>query len=131
MTGYKTKFTKLELMDEGFVTYRDNNKGKILVNGVISNGSLFNIKNVFLVEGLKYNLISISQLCDTGYKVVLEPNHCLILDVCGSMVLVWKRVNKLYFLNFHHASNNIQCLLAKDDDTWLWHKGFVTYICII
>jgi len=22
----------------------------------------------------------------------------------------------------HHASNSIQCLLTKDDDTWLWHR---------
>jgi len=60
MTGDKTKFAKLELKEEGFVTYGDNNKGKILRNGVKGNGSSFNIKNVLLVEGLKHNLISIS-----------------------------------------------------------------------
>jgi len=59
MTGDKTKFAKLELKDEVFVTYGDNNKGRILGNGVISNKSSFNIKNVFLVEGMKHNLISI------------------------------------------------------------------------
>jgi len=60
MTGDKTKFAKLELKEEGIVTYGDNNKGRILGNGVIGNGSSFNIKNVLLVEGLKHNLISIS-----------------------------------------------------------------------
>jgi len=60
MTGDKTKFAKLELKEEGFETYGDNNKGKILENGVIGNGSSFNIKNVLLVEGMKHNLISIS-----------------------------------------------------------------------
>jgi len=30
MTGDKTKFAKLELKEEGFVTYGDNNKGIIL-----------------------------------------------------------------------------------------------------
>jgi len=49
MTGDKSKFAKLELKDEGFVTYGDNNKGKILENGVISNGFSFHIKNVLLV----------------------------------------------------------------------------------
>jgi len=53
MTGDKTKFVKLELKDEGFVTYGDNNNGRILGNGVISNGYSFNIKNVLLVEGVK------------------------------------------------------------------------------
>jgi len=32
MIGDKTKFAKLELKEEGFVTYGDNNKGKILGN---------------------------------------------------------------------------------------------------
>ena len=44
MTGDQTKFEKLRLKDEGFVTYEDNNKGKILGTGVINNGSSFNIK---------------------------------------------------------------------------------------
>jgi len=107
ITGEKTKLAKLELKDEGFVTYGDNNKGKILGSGVISNGSSFNIKNVLLVEGLKHNLISISQFCDKGFKVVFELNHCLIYDACGSIILIVKRVNNLYLLDMHHASFNI------------------------
>jgi len=44
MTSDKTKFPKLDLKDKGFVTYGDNNKGRILGNGIISNGSSFKIK---------------------------------------------------------------------------------------
>jgi len=122
MTGDKTKFTKLELKEEGFVTYGDNNKGRILGNGVIGNESSFNIKNVLLVEGLKHNLISISQLCDKNFKFMFEPNNCLIYDACGSIVLICKKVNNIYLLDLHHASFSIHCLLTKEDDTWLWHK---------
>ena len=50
MTRDKTKFVKLELKEEWFVTYEDNHKGRILRNGVIGNGFSFNIKNVLLVE---------------------------------------------------------------------------------
>jgi len=56
--GDKSKFAKLELKDESFVTYGDNNKGRILRSGVISNGASFNIHNVLLIEGLKHNLIN-------------------------------------------------------------------------
>ena len=122
MTRDKTKFAKLELKEEGFVTYGDNNKGRIRGSGVISNGSSFSIKNVLLVEGLKHNLISISQLCDKGFKVMFEPNNCFIYDVCGSIVLIGKRVNNIYLLDMHHASFSIHCLLTKEDDTWLWHR---------
>ena len=99
------------------MTYSDNNKGRILGSGVISNEASFNIHNVLLVKGLKHNLISISQLCDKGFKVMFEPNHCLIYDACGSILLVGKRVNYIYLFNLHHASFNIHCLLTKDDDS--------------
>jgi len=122
MISDKTKFAKLNLKDEGFVTYGDNNKGKILENGMISNGSSFNIKNVLLIEGLKHNLIIISQLCDNGFKVVFEPSHCLIFISRGSIVLIGKKVNNIYLLDLHHALNNIQCFLTEDDDTWLCHR---------
>ena len=122
VTGDKTKFAKLELKEEGFVTYGDNNKGRILGNGVIGNGSSFNIKNVMLVEGLKPNLISISQLCDKGFKVMFKPNNCLIYDAHGIIFLTGNRVNNIYLPDLHHASFSIHCLLTKEDDTWLWHR---------
>ena len=112
----------MELKEEGFVTYGDNNKGRILGNGVIGNGSSFNIKNVLLVEGLKHNLISISQLCYKGFKVMFEPNNCLMYDVHGSIVLIGKNVNNIYLLDLHHASLSIHCLLTKEDGMWLWHR---------
>ena len=124
MTSDKTKFAKLELKNERLVTYGDNNKGRILGNGVISNESSFNIMNVLLVEGLKHNLINISQLCNKGFKVVFEPNHCLIYDAYGSIVLIGKKVNNIYLIDLHHASFNIHCLITKEDDTWLWHMRF-------
>ena len=43
-------------------------KGKILVIGTISFLNLI-LENMFLVEDLQHNLISISQLCDKGHKV--------------------------------------------------------------
>jgi len=82
---------------------------------------------VLLVEGLKHNLISISQLCDKGFKVMFEPNSCLIYDACGSVVLIGKKINNIYLLDLHHASFIIYYLLIKEDDTWLWHKR----LCLI
>jgi len=88
MTSDQSKFAKLNSKTEGFVTYGDNNKEKILRTGAISNESSFNIKDVLLVEGLKHNLISISQLYDKGYKVVFKPSHCLIFYAFDNIVLI-------------------------------------------
>jgi len=59
---------------DGFVTYGDNNRGTILGVGDVGGDDDVIIKDVLLVDGLKHNLLSISQLCDKGYKITFEPN---------------------------------------------------------
>ena len=66
MTGDKKKFKNFKRKEQGFVTYGDNNKGKILGTCDVGGRNTFEIKDVLYVEGLKHNLISISQLCDKG-----------------------------------------------------------------
>jgi len=127
----KKKITKLRLKNEGFMTYGDNNKGRILGTRTISNGSSSNIIDVLLVEGLRHNLLSISQLCDKGYKVIFEPNHCLIFDVSGSIVLIRKRVKKIHLLDLHHASSSIHYFLTKMMIHGYGIIYFVTYTSII
>jgi len=78
MTGDLTKFTSLKLKLEGHVTYGDNNRGRILGRGTVGTGNSTTIENVLYVEGLKHSLLSISQLCDKGYKVNFESKGCTI-----------------------------------------------------
>lgn len=52
------------------MTFRDNSKGKYEGIGTISNNSNYNIENVLFVKGLKHNLLSVSQLCDRGFRVI-------------------------------------------------------------
>lgn len=117
MTSDKGKFAKLVFENEGFVTYGDKNKRRIPGTRTISNGSSFNIKNFLLVEELKHNLINISQFCDKGYKVVFELIHCLNFYAFCSIVIIGERVNNIYFLDLHHALNNVHCFLTKEDYT--------------
>ena len=46
------------------MTFKDNGKGRIIGHGYIGNNSTSIIENVLLVDGLKHNLLTISQLCD-------------------------------------------------------------------
>ena len=78
MTRDASKFTHISPKNSGHVTYGDNNKGRIL--GIIkigTNSSTF-IENVLLVDGLKHNLLSVSQLCDKGYLVSFDSHNCVI-----------------------------------------------------
>ena len=63
MTGDKSLFQELDRNKSGNVSFGDNSKGVIRGIGTIGNNSHTQIKNVLLVENLKYNLLSISKLC--------------------------------------------------------------------
>jgi len=56
--------------DGGTVTFGDDSKGKIIGIGNVKFGNSPLIEDVALVDGLKHNLLSISQLCDKGFRVV-------------------------------------------------------------
>ena len=60
------------------VTFGDNDKGKIIDIGNIGITPSKYIKNILLVDGLKHNLLSISQFCDKGYKVSFESSLCIV-----------------------------------------------------
>ena len=71
MIGDKSKFAFLTRKNEWYVTFGDNAKGKIITQDNIDNDDTsFLIENVLLVDDLKHNLLSISQLCDKGFKVI-------------------------------------------------------------
>ena len=69
MTGDIEQFFTIESKDEGFVTFRDNKKGRIIGIGNIKISPSTFIENVLLVDKLKHNLLSISQLCNVGFDV--------------------------------------------------------------
>jgi len=81
MTRDSTQLINIKWKLEGYVTYGDNNRGKILGVGDIGRNDRVIIEDVLLVKGLKHNLLSISQLCDKGYKIMFEPDQCLIQNL--------------------------------------------------
>jgi len=124
MTGDSTKFNKISLKVSGHVMYGDNNRGKILGSGKVRSSSVVEIEDVLLVDGLKHNLLSISQLCDKNLKVTFEANHCLICHAStNELVFVGKRIQNIYIVDFENTSfDSIACLFAKNDEPWIWHK---------
>jgi hypothetical protein len=97
------------------ITFEDENQGLVKGLGKIAISHDCSISNVFLVESLGYNLVSVSQLCKMGY-------NCLFTDV---NVTVFKRNDdslafkgvldgQLYLVDF--TGNNAEldtCLIAK------------------
>ena len=75
MTRDKSEFVFLSKKNGGYVTFGDNAKERIIGQDNICNGTSSLIESVLLVDSLKHNLLSISQLCDKGFKVILEASH--------------------------------------------------------
>ena len=60
MTGDKEKFSNLKVKDGGKVIFGEKEKGKIIRQGKVSEDPSNFVDDVLLVEGLNYNLLSIS-----------------------------------------------------------------------
>ena len=69
MTGNNEILTNLQPSNMEFATFADGVKGTIPGSGMLNVLDLTKLKIVFLVEGLKANLISFSQLCDQDLYV--------------------------------------------------------------
>ncbi|KAL8116562.1 hypothetical protein AgCh_022909 [Apium graveolens] len=67
ITGNKSLLNNIKKFTAGSVTFEDRSKGIIIGIGDIGNEH-FKIFDVQLATGLKYNLLSISQLCNNGNK---------------------------------------------------------------
>jgi hypothetical protein len=76
MTGKKIMFSSYEKNEDPqrAITFGDGNQGLVKGLGKIAIFPNHSISNVFLVDSLDYNLLSVSQLCKMGY-------NCLFSDI--------------------------------------------------
>ena len=104
------------------ITFGDGNQGLVKGLGKIAISPDHSISNVFLVDSLDYNLLSVSQLCKMGY-------NCLFTDVGVTVFrrsddsIAFKGVleGHLYLVDFDRAELDT-CLIAKTNMGWLWHR---------
>jgi hypothetical protein len=97
------------LSHKEYVTFWDDKKGKVLGTGVITVNNKFTWKDVALVDKLRYNLLSVSQLVDAGLDVVFHKSGLKVLDSHGDFVFLEKRVSpSLFKANFssQHQTNS-------------------------
>ena len=76
MTGDKSKFLTLSENKSGNVTFGNDAPGKIKGKGMVSlsNGK-GKAQDVLFVDGLKHNLLSVSQVCDKGCEVFFTSKY--------------------------------------------------------
>ena len=125
MTGDSTLLTRLEERAGPNITFGDDSKGYIVGYGLISKENVI-IEEVALVEGLKHNLLSVSQLCDKGNNVLFTTEACIVSKKKNNeVVLTGYRKGNVYLADFNSTkAESMTCLFSKAtmDESWLWHK---------
>jgi hypothetical protein len=71
------------LSHKEYVTFGYDKKGNVLGTGVIKVNDYFILNNVALVDRLRYNLLSVSQLCDADLSVLFHKSDSHVLDSSG------------------------------------------------
>ena len=88
MTGEKSNFLSLVATDGGSAAFENGKSRTIIGIGKIGESLSHSIDNVYLVDGLQHNLLSVSQLCDEENLVVFSTKQCLVVNVnTGDVVL--------------------------------------------
>ncbi|GJU21805.1 putative ribonuclease H-like domain-containing protein [Tanacetum coccineum] len=130
MTGNKCYLTEYEDYDGGFISFGDG-KGRIYGKGKIKTKTL-DFDNVYFCKELKYNLFSVSQICDKKNNVLFTDTECLVLSsdfklLDESQVLLRVlRKDNIYSVDLKSVvpTKGLTCLFAKAtiDESNLWHR---------
>jgi hypothetical protein len=121
MTRYKSKFLTLSEKKSGNVTFGNDAPGKIKGKGMVSlsNGKR-KAQDVLFVDGMKHNLLSVSQVCDKGCEVVFTSKDYKIKALSSGQLIAKgiRTENNVYVLK----EEKEECHLSKYDEIWLWNR---------
>ncbi|GJY69867.1 ribonuclease H-like domain-containing protein [Tanacetum coccineum] len=132
MTGNKSYLFDYEEIDGGFVAFGGNSKGgKITGKGKIGTGKL-DFEDVYFVKELKFNLFSVTQMCDKKNSVLFTDTKCVVLSSDfkltneNHVLLKVPRKNNIYSIDLRNVvpQGGLTCLFAKAtlDESNLWHR---------
>jgi hypothetical protein len=126
MTGEKRMFSSYKKNEDPqrAITFGVGNQGLVKGLGIIAISPNHSISNIFLVDSLDYNLLSVSQLCKMGY-------NCLFTDIGVTVFrrsddsIAFKGVldGQLYLVDFNDNRAKLDtCLIAMTNMGWLCHR---------
>ncbi|GKD94828.1 putative ribonuclease H-like domain-containing protein, partial [Tanacetum coccineum] len=132
MTGNKSFLIDYQEINGGFVVFGGSPKGgKITRKGKIRTGKL-DFEDVYFVKELKFNLFSVSQMCDKKNSVLFTETECLVLSPDfklldeSQVLLKVPRHDNMYSFDLKNVvpSGGLTCLFAKAtiDESNLWHR---------
>nr|GFA86979.1 ribonuclease H-like domain-containing protein [Tanacetum cinerariifolium] len=119
MTGNISYLSEYKPYDGGYVSF-GHRGGKITGKGIIKTGKL-EFKNVYFVKELKYNLFSVSQICDNKNSILFTDSECIVLgkdfklNDDTKVLLRTPRQHNMYSIDLNNIvpHKNLTCFVAK------------------
>jgi hypothetical protein len=120
MTGNKKWFPSLTpLSHKEYVTFGDDKEGKVLGIDVINVNNCFTLNDVALVDRLRYNLLSVSQLCDADLSVLFRKSDLHVHDSFDKRVCGIPRIGNVFLADFYSAQSSLRCfILQSSSELW-------------
>nr|GFB54725.1 ribonuclease H-like domain-containing protein [Tanacetum cinerariifolium] len=121
MTRNMSYLSDFEELNGGYVAFGGNPKGgKISGKGKIRTGKL-DVNDVYFIKELKFNLFSVSQMCDKKNSVLFTDTEYLVLSPDfklsdeSQVLLRVLRENNMYNVNLKNIvpSGDLNCLYVK------------------
>lgn len=123
MTGDRNNFLSLKDFKGGNIAFGNEKIGEIQGIGKVGTNLKQTIDNVYYVNGLQHNMLSISQMCDKGNKVIFTANECKVVNsTTKELVFLGKRNKNIYKIEILSPENSLTCLSAITENSLLWHK---------
>ena len=81
------------------------------------------IDNVYHVDGLKYSLLSVSQIFDMGNEVKFTSEKSTVVSLTKKKVILTAfRSKNMYVANLETShGDDLTCLSAQNENADLWH----------
>ncbi|GJR14906.1 putative ribonuclease H-like domain-containing protein [Tanacetum coccineum] len=132
MSGNIAHLSDFKDFDGGYVTFsRGANGGRITGKGTIKTDKL-DFDDVYFVKELKFNLFSVSQMCDKKNYVLFTDSECLVLSPNfklpdeNQILLKIPRQDNMYSFDMKNIvpKDGLTCLVAKatSEESMLWHR---------
>ena len=94
MTGNQDNFLSLKRVKGGKVAFGNGKTGEIQGIGKVGINLKQAIDDIYYVNGLQHNLLSISQMCDKGNKVVFTAGECRVINSTTEKLVLLGKIHK-------------------------------------
>ncbi|GJS38240.1 putative ribonuclease H-like domain-containing protein [Tanacetum coccineum] len=132
MTGNIAYLSDFKEFDGGYVAFGGGAYGgRITGKGTLKTDNL-DFEDVYFVNELKFNLFSVSQMCDKKNYVLFTDTECLVLSPNfklpdeNQILLKIPRKDNMYSFDMKNIvpKESLTCLIAKAtlDESMLWHR---------